>query len=96
MKPLQKYTPLPVAKAKKSIQLKKGTGLFDGAVTTLPEGTKMHVLAESGNWLHVMVPQKRRTRLADGHIRNRRLCESRGRGHGRHIAAAGLAGITAI
>ena len=57
MKPLQKYTPLPVAKAKKSIQLKKGTGLFDGAVTTLPEGTKMHVLAESGNWLHVMVPQ---------------------------------------
>lgn len=57
MKPLQNYAPLPVAKVKKSIQLKKGTGLFDGAVTKLPAGTKMHVLAERGAWLHVMVPQ---------------------------------------
>jgi len=58
MKPLQKYPPLAVAKAVKEIQLKKGTGLFDGTVTTLPAGTQMHVLAEIGGWLHVMVPQE--------------------------------------
>ena len=57
MKPLQKRVPLPVAKAKRDVGLKKGTGLFDGTVTTLPAGTKMHVLAERGGWLHVMVPQ---------------------------------------
>ncbi len=57
MKPLEKYPPLTVAKARKNISLKKGTGLFAGTVTKLPAGTKMHVLAERDGWLHVMVPQ---------------------------------------
>ena len=57
MKPLQTRFPLSVAKVKKDVGLKKGVGWFDGTVTTLPAGTKMHVLAERGNWLHVMVPQ---------------------------------------
>ena len=57
MRPLRQSLPLPVAKVKKDVALKKGVGWFDGAVTTLPAGTKMHVLAKRGGWLHVMVPQ---------------------------------------
>ena len=57
MKPLQKFPPLPVAKTVKEIQLKQGTSLFAAAVTSLPAGAKMHVLAENGGWLHVMVPR---------------------------------------
>lgn len=48
---------LPVAEAQKEIPLKKGTGLFDGTVQTLPSGTKMHVIIENDDWLYVDVPQ---------------------------------------
>ena len=48
---------LPVAEAQKEILLKKGMGLFDGTVQTLPAGTKMHVIIENGDWLYVDVPQ---------------------------------------
>ena len=49
---------LPVAEAQKEIPLKKGTGLFDGTVQTLPSGTKMHVIIENGDWLYVDVPRE--------------------------------------
>ncbi|MBQ6962021.1 MAG: hypothetical protein IJP78_13710 [Clostridia bacterium] len=48
---------LPTVEAQKDIPLKKGTGLFDGTVQTLPAGTKMHVIIENGDWLYVDVPQ---------------------------------------
>ena len=48
---------LPVAEAQEEIPLKKGTGLFDGTVQTLPAGTKMHVIIENDDWLYVDVPQ---------------------------------------
>ena len=48
---------LPAAEARKEIPLKKGTGLFDGTVQTLPAGTKMHVIIENDDWLYVDVPQ---------------------------------------
>ena len=48
---------LPAVEAQKEIPLKKGTGLFDGTVQTLPAGTKMHVIIENGDWLYVDVPQ---------------------------------------
>lgn len=57
MQLLSKSQPLTVAKPLKNIALKKGTGLFDETVMELSAGTKMHVMAELGDWLHVMVPQ---------------------------------------
>ena len=48
---------LPAVEAQKEIPLKKGTGLFDGTVQTLPAGTKMHVIIENNDWLYVDVPQ---------------------------------------
>ncbi len=48
---------LPMAKAKKEIKLKNSPALFSGTVTTIPQGTLMHVMAEcDGGWLHVTVP----------------------------------------
>ncbi|MBQ8137558.1 MAG: hypothetical protein IJ174_09010 [Clostridia bacterium] len=47
---------LPVVEAQKEIQLKKGTGFFDGTLQTLPGGTKMHVIIDNGDWLYVDVP----------------------------------------
>ncbi len=49
--------PLPVARAKKDLALKSGTGLFDRNTAELPEGTKMHVLCRQGGWLYVSVPR---------------------------------------
>lgn len=49
--------PLLVAKAKKNISLKSGTGWLDGSVMDLPAGTKMHVISEEGGWFYVVVPQ---------------------------------------
>lgn len=49
--------PLPVARAKKDLALKSGTGLFDENTAELPEGTKMHVLCKQGGWLYVSVPR---------------------------------------
>lgn len=49
--------PQAVAKAKKAVALKKGTGLLDGTVTELPEGAKMHLVLESGDWYYVCVPR---------------------------------------
>lgn len=57
MRPLEHYPALTVAKTTKSVNLKNGTGWFDGTVATLPAGTKMHVLAEIDGWYHVMIPQ---------------------------------------
>lgn len=52
---------LPVGEAVENTQLKTGkglfgTGLFAGTVQELPAGTRMHLLAERGDWLHVMIP----------------------------------------
>ena len=49
--------PQAVAETKKNVSLKKGTGLLDGTVTDLPEGAKMHLVLESGDWYYVCVPQ---------------------------------------
>lgn len=49
--------PLHVAKAIKACALKKGTGWLDGSVMDLDAGTKMHVIAVVGDWLHVVIPQ---------------------------------------
>ncbi len=46
-----------VARTKKEIALKQSTGLFAKTKETLPEGTLLRVLAETGNWLMVSIPQ---------------------------------------
>jgi hypothetical protein len=51
------HKPLNVAKAKKACALKKGTGWLDGPVMDITAGTKMHVIATCGDWLHVVIPQ---------------------------------------
>lgn len=49
---------LPIAQARKEIALKKGMSRWSGTVQMIPEGTKMHVLADcDGGWLHVSLPQ---------------------------------------
>lgn len=45
-----------VAQTKKQTALKQGTGLFAKTTETLPEGTLLRVLAETGNWLMVSIP----------------------------------------
>ena len=50
-------SPLPVARAKKDIQLKTGTGLLNPKVTDLQKGQRMHVLCQEGSWLYVVVPR---------------------------------------
>lgn len=57
MQPLVRHEALPVAQTMKETSLKSGTGLFAKTVRKLPAGTMMHVLAERGEWLHVMIPQ---------------------------------------
>ena len=47
----------PVAKAKREITLKSGTGWFDSTVGTFPAGTRMHVVMENGDWLYVDIPR---------------------------------------
>ena len=49
---------LPAAEAQKEIPLKRGTGLFDGTLQTIPAGTKMHVIIDSGDWLYVDIPRE--------------------------------------
>ncbi|MBR6570857.1 MAG: hypothetical protein IKK75_10440 [Clostridia bacterium] len=50
---------LPIAQAQKEIRLKNAPGWLSGTVQKVPEGTRMHVLAEvDGGWLHVCIPQK--------------------------------------
>lgn len=56
--PVSYISPLPVAKAKNALALKRGPGLFDGTVQQLAAGAKMHVLGEHYGWLYVVVPQK--------------------------------------
>lgn len=56
MEPLTYSTPLPVAAMKCDGKLKSGAGRLAPTVQTLQAGTQMHVLAECGDWLHVMVP----------------------------------------
>ena len=53
--------PLPVAETIRKADLKSGTGWFDGKITDVPEGTRMHVLFERGGWYYVVIPQ--------GHLR---------------------------
>jgi len=48
---------LPIAVASQEIALKKGTGIFDGAVASFPAGTKMHIIIDNGDWLYVDVPR---------------------------------------
>ena len=57
MHPLTDYDPLPVAETLKAVRLKSGTGLFDKTIQELPAGTRMHVMAQRGKYLHVMIPQ---------------------------------------
>ena len=54
---LFRYVPLRVAKVKQDCALKKGTGWLDGKIIDLSAGTKMHVIATKGDWLHIMIPQ---------------------------------------
>lgn len=56
--PLSGTAPLPVARARADMDLKKETGLFAGSVTHLQGGTRMHVLSEQGEWLYVAVPRE--------------------------------------
>jgi hypothetical protein len=51
------YDPLPVAEAIRKTDLKSGTGWFDGKITDVPEGTRMHVLFECDGWYYVVIPQ---------------------------------------
>ena len=51
------YDPLPVAEASRKADLKSGTGWFDGKITDVPEGTRMHVLFERDGWFYVVIPQ---------------------------------------
>ena len=51
------YEPLPVAEAIRKADLKSGTGWFDGKITDVPEGTRMHVLFERDGWYYVVIPQ---------------------------------------
>ncbi|MBQ2658703.1 MAG: hypothetical protein IJF87_09065 [Erysipelotrichaceae bacterium] len=51
------YDPLPVAEAIRKTDLKSGTGWFDGKITDVPEGTRMHVLFECDDWYYVVIPQ---------------------------------------
>ena len=57
MQPLTRSEPLEIAQTLQPVKLKSGIGWFARTVRELPAGTKMHVLAERGNWLHVMIPQ---------------------------------------
>ena len=57
MNPLMDHEPLPVAETTKAVKLRSGTGLFAKTVRELPAGTRMHVMAERGRWLHVMIPE---------------------------------------
>ena len=55
-------TPQPLAKARREIALKKGTGWlgtgwFAEKAGSVPEGTKMHVILSDGDWLYVCVPR---------------------------------------
>lgn len=51
------YSPLPVGEAVEDIRLRGGTGWFAKTVEEVPKGTRMHILAQCGDWLHVMIPQ---------------------------------------
>ena len=51
------YDPLPVAEAIRKTGLKSGTGWFDGRITDVSEGTRMHVLFERDGWYYVVIPQ---------------------------------------
>ena len=59
------YVSQPVAKAKKEITLKSGTGWFDSTVGTFPAGTRMHVIMEDGDWLYVDIPRGEMNWLMD-------------------------------
>lgn len=56
MEPLQNESSLPpMAAATVDTALKAGTGWFDKTLADLPAGTRLRVLAEQGDWLHVTV-----------------------------------------
>ena len=51
------YMALPVGEAVEDVRLRGGTGWFAKTVQEVPKGTRMHILAQCGDWLHVMIPQ---------------------------------------
>ena len=56
MEPLQNESSLPpMAAVTVDTALKAGTGWFDKTLVDLPAGTRLRVLAEQGDWLHVTV-----------------------------------------
>ena len=57
--------PQTVARAKKEITLKNGTGLFAAPAGSFPAGTVMHVVFADGDWLYVDVPRGEMTWLMD-------------------------------
>ena len=57
--------PQPVAQARRETRLKRGAGLLDGTMGTLPAGTKMHVVMEDGGWLYVSIPRDQTNWLMD-------------------------------
>lgn len=52
------FSSLPAASAVKDTVIKKGITLLSGKVADIPAGTKMHVLATRGKWLHVSIPSE--------------------------------------
>ena len=55
--PNQRYMALGMARIKSSTALKENTNLFAKTLADLPAGTVVRVLAETGNWLHVSIPE---------------------------------------
>lgn len=48
---------LPTGEAAEEIKLRDGTGWFAKTIQKVPAGTRMHILAECGGWLHVTIPR---------------------------------------
>ncbi len=61
----KRLEPLPVGEAKEDLRLKSRAGWFGGTVREVPAGTRMHIMAECGDWLHVMIPREEITWLMD-------------------------------
>lgn len=53
----QDCTPLPVAEATKKTPLRWGAGLLDRKIIDVEKGTRMHILAQLGNYYYVSIPR---------------------------------------
>lgn len=53
--PAKQLVPAAHGRRDRGTALKAGTGWLDKTLATLPAGTRLRVLAERGDWLHVTV-----------------------------------------